>query len=317
MSVVPKFRKATRTQCKASIILDGLSGQGKSGLALSIAYGLAGKWEDIAAVDTENRSLDLYVGQMLHIGERVGEFNVQDLTAEDGYRPSYFAAFRDEAIRLGYKALICDSISHMWQYKGGVLDMVNEAQRKDPRANNYAIWGSPEISAEKNLIFSMIRHPKIHCINTIRVKEKMEFIAGADGKLGLKSLGEQQIITPDFKYEPDLVLSLLSPGDDTGRAPVVMVDKSRYSVFKVNEEYAMTRELIEQLRLFLEEGTSPETLDEMQRAEYANAIKERLDTNPSSKAVWEILKEQAGVKGIKLNDIPLAKIKILFSQLIA
>jgi hypothetical protein len=254
---------------------------------------------------------------MLHTGVRVGEFNVQDLTSEDGYRPSYFSAFRDEAIKLGYKALICDSISHMWQYKGGVLDMVNEATRKDPRANNYSIWGSAEITSEKNLIFAMIRHPKIHCINTLRVKEKMEFIPGDDGKLALKSLGEQQIIAPDFKYEPDLVLSLLSPGDESGRAPRVMVDKSRYSPFKVGEEYNMTADLIEQLRLFLEEGISPEELDEMQRVEYVNAIKDRLDSNPSSKAVWEILKEQAGVKGIQLKDIPLAKLKILFSQLIA
>lgn len=317
MGIVPKFRKAARTQCKASVVIDGLSGTGKTGLALALAYGLSGDWESIAAVDSENKSMDLYEGQMLHTGVRVGAFNVQDLTAEDGYKPSYFSAFRDEAIRLGYKALICDSISHMWQYKGGVLDMVSEAQRKDPRANNYTVWGSAEISSEKNLIFAMIRHPKIHCINTLRVKEKMEMVTGDTGKMIVQSLGEQQIIAPDFKYEPDLVLSMLSPGDDSGRPPRVMVDKSRYSVFKVNEEYNMTAEIIEQLRLFLEEGISPEELDEMQRVEYVNAIKERLDSNPSSKAVWEVLKEQAGVKGIQLKDIPLAKLKVLFSQLIA
>lgn len=316
--IVPAFRKAKRLQCKASILIDGLSGLGKSGLALALGYGLVKDWNKIAAVDSENRSLPLYVGRFLSTGVKVEEFSVGDLTADDGFKPSHYAAYRDLAIKEGFEALLCDSISHMWQYKGGILDMVTEAQRVGGSGiNKYTAWGLPEIVTEKNLIMSLIRSPKLHCINTVRVKEKMEFVTGDDGKQGLKSLGEQQIVMPDLKYEPDLVLSMLSPGDSDGTAPVVIVDKSRYAPFRVGDTYTMTANLIEQLRMFLEEGTSPEELLEMQRADYVNAITEYLDLNTSAASIWKILKENAGVKDTVLGEIPLKTLKILFGQLTA
>lgn len=316
ITIVPVFRKAERLQCKAAIVLDGLSGQGKSGLALALAYGLTGDWEKVAAVDTENRSLPLYRDRKLHTGVKVEAFSVGDLSIDDGFKPSHYIAYRDLAIEQGYTTLICDSISHMWQYKGGVLDMVTEIQRRGGAGiNKYTAWGDPEIISEKNMIMSLIRHPKLHCINTVRVKEKMEFITGSDGKQELKSLGEQQIVMPDFKYEPDLVLSLLKPGDEDGTPPEVMVNKSRYAPFKVNETYQVTANLIEQLRLFLEEGTSPEELAEMQRQEYIEAVTEILDNNTSAKNIWPVLKEDAGVKDLTLKEIPLRTLKLLFSQI--
>jgi len=316
MGIVTNYTKAQRRQCKASVVIDGLSGSGKSGLMLSMAYILAGKnWDLVGALDTENKSLDLYVGTTLHTGVKVGAFNIGYLTAEDGFKPSYYAAWRDAAIKAGFGAMCCDSLSHLWQYKGGVLEMVNEATLKDKYANKYTVWNKPEISSEKNHIYTMIRHSKIHCINTVRVKEKMEFITDSDGKTGLKSLGEQQIMTPDFKYEPDLVISMLSPGDDSGKAPRVMVDKSRYSPFRVGVEYNMTHEMIEQLRLFLEEGTSPEELDEMQRQEYIQATTEVLESNNSAKTIWPTLKDQAGVGNVSLKDMPLNKLRLLYTQL--
>lgn len=318
MAIVTKFNKATRQRCKASVLIEGLSGSGKSGLGLSMAYALAGNdWNKVAAVDTENKSLPLYVGRKLHTGAVVekDQLNIGYLTAEDGFKPSHYAAWRDEAIRNEMSALICDSISHMWQYKGGVLDIVNKLQNDNPKLNNYQVWGSPEVAAEKNIIFGMIRHHKIHCINTVRVKEKMEFLT-EDGKTSLKSLGEQQIVTPDLKYEPDLVLHMEEAGTEEGKAPVVTVIKSRYSPFKVNDRVNVTGNLINQLRLFLEEGTSPEELDEMQRQEYITAITEYLDENDSAKAIWKPIKKQAGVDGLALKDMPLNKLKILFRQLL-
>lgn len=317
MAIVPTIRKAQRKQCKASILLEGLSGRGKSGLALAMAYGLVKDWGKICAVDTENKSLDLYVGAKLHTGDIVGEFMVGDLTADDGYKPSHYEAYREAALKMGIEVLICDSISHMWQYKGSVLDMVTQAQRNDTKLNKYTAWGLPEIVAEKNLIMSLIRHPKLHCINTVRVKEKMEFITGDDGKTALKSLGEQEIMMPDLKYEPDLVLSMVQQGTAGGRAPRVMVVKSRYAPFVVDEVYDLTGSMIEQLRLFLEEGTSPEDLMEMQRQDYIKATVEHLDNNPNVRPIWDILKERAGVKDTKISELSLDKLKLLFGQLIS
>lgn len=318
MAIVPTFRKAQRLKCKASILIDGLSGRGKTGMALALAYGLVKDWDKIAVVDTENRSIPLYVGSALHTGIVVEPLNVGDLSAEDGFKPSHYSAFRDLAIAEGMEALVCDSISHMWQYKGGVLDMVTEIQRTGGSGiNKYTAWGTPEIVSEKNMIVSLIRHPKLHCINTVRVKEKMEFITDDAGKSGLHSLGEQEIVMPDLKYEPDLVLSMLEPGDADGTTPIAVVNKSRYAPFRNGDTYRMTAELIEQLRMFLEEGTSPEELLEMQRQDYVKAITEFLDVTPTAKNIWGPLKEQAGVKDVALKDMPLVKLKLLFGQLVA
>lgn len=315
MTIVPKFRKAERMQCKASVLLEGLSGNGKSGLSLALAYGLVKDWERIAAVDTENRSLPLYVGATLHTGVVVEPFMVGDLTADDGYKPSHYEAYRHAAIQAGYQALICDSISHMWQYKGGVLDIVNDAQARDGRLNKWTAWGTPEVVAEKLLIQSLIRHPKLHCINTVRVKEKIEASYDDSGKTVMKSMGEQQIIMPDLKYEPDLVLTMLEPGTKSGRAPKVKVIKSRYAPFEVHETYDMTAEMIEQLRLFLEEGTSPEELLNMQHQDYIRAVTQYLDENPTARQIWPVIKDTAGYKDTKLEELPLPVLKNLFSQL--
>ena len=55
------FEKATRQQSKASILIEGLSGKGKSGLALILGYYLSGEnWEKVFDIDTENNSIQLF-----------------------------------------------------------------------------------------------------------------------------------------------------------------------------------------------------------------------------------------------------------------
>ena len=55
-----KFEEAQRTQCKASIMIEGLPGKGKTGLALLIGYYLGGEdWKSVFHIDTENKSANL------------------------------------------------------------------------------------------------------------------------------------------------------------------------------------------------------------------------------------------------------------------
>lgn len=319
MAIVPKFRQAQRSTCKASILLEGLSGRGKTGLALAIAYTLADNdWNAVYAIDTENKSMELYLGDTLHTGVKVDAFNVGDLTHDDGYKPSHYAAWRDAAINTGAKTIVSDSISHMWNYKGGILDMVSALNRDNKNYNKYTAWGESEIVAEKNRIMDLIRSPKLHVINTVRTKEKQEMVPDENkGGFKIQSLGEQQIMMPDLKYEPDLVLSMVKPGHRAGRAPFVKVIKSRYPMFEADEEYEMTAELILQMKQFLEEGASPEELIERQRQDYIQAITEHLDKNATARAIWTPLKEMLGVQEMALKDMSLKIIKTLFSQIMA
>ena len=316
MATPISFHKATRKQAKASILIEGLSGKGKSGLALKIAKGLADNaWDKIYAVDSENKSLSLYVGINLDDGEKVGEFNVVELDNSTGYKPTLYKACRDYAIKDGGSVYIADSITHMWQAKGGVLDMVNEAKKTNK--DSYAVWGEPEIALEKNTIMDLIRSKDIHTINTVRVKEKMEYVTGDDGRTKLEKLGALPIISPEIAYEPDLVLIMEEPGTSDGKAPVAYVEKSRYAILTPGERYVFNNELIAQLKTYLDEGVDPESLLEQQRLDYVKGMKEYLDTHVSAKNIWKIIKKDAGVENVKLEDLPLDILKTLYNKLVS
>lgn len=318
MSFIPTFEDAQRVQCKASIEFEGLSGTGKSGAAMLTAAILAGyNWKQIYACDTENRSLRLLVGTPCSDGNKYGSFKVSELTPEIGYAPSNYLAIREAAIQAGATVFVQDSISHAWQYKGGVLDRVSEAKASGNKLyarDSYAAWGDPEVVAEKNKLLEMIRDERVHVISTVRVKEKMEYTRDAEGKTKLESLGEQQIQQGDLKYEPDLVLHMLRPGSNKeGKIthPRVRVVKTRYAFLNKDEEYDWTPELIKQLKAYLEEGVDPETIAEQQRQEYITGIKSII-SNPTKKAIAEVMKNDLGYQDIKLAEMPLKAIKQLY-----
>lgn len=312
--MVSKFRKVERQKVKASIMIEGLQGTGKSGLALAIAKVLSKDWSKIYAIDTENQSLDLFDGIKLSTGEEVKDFNKVDLTVDDGFAPSNYMKLREAAIADGAEVVIMDSISHMWNRKGGLLDKVSEAQAQG--LDSYRSWGTDENRKEKELIFDLVRSPKAHIITTVRDKEKfgMEFDE-TRGKNKVVSLGEQQVQQEGLKYEPDLVLRMVSAGAPDGTAPVAEVLKSRYTILRVGEEYEFTAELLEQLRQYLAEGVDPEVILKAQKEEVMKAIKDYC-TTPARKSIWKSLKESAGFNG-KLEDMPLETMKQLYRQLIA
>lgn len=313
-----QWRDATRQQSKACIVIEGLSGSGKSGLALAIAYILADKdWNKVFDVDTENKSLDLFQGLTLHTGDVITSFKKLDLLPIHGYAPTNYVGCKESAKIAGGKVFIADSISHMWNSKGGVLDLVGEAKAKDKYMDNYRVWGLPEVRKEKNAIFDAVRDSDIHMISTVRVKEKHEFVTDANGKSVLKSLGEQEIQMPDLKYEPDLVLSMVSSGAINGTAPTATVLKTRYAIFQQGETYTFTEALIQQLKDYLEEGADPEILKEQQRVEYVQQVTDILDNNPSSATIFPVLKEQIGKKDVPLKELDLQSVRTLYSMLIS
>jgi hypothetical protein len=307
-----KFRKATRQKLKASIMIEGLQGSGKSGLALILAKALTDDWDKIYAIDTENRSLDLFQGIKMHTGEQFGEFNKVDLTMEDGYAPSNYLALRNEALNAGADVIIMDSISHMWNRKGGLLDLVAEAQANG--LDNYRSWGTDRNRKEKELLSDLIRCDKAHVISTVRTKEKfgMEFDE-TRGKNKVVSLGEQQVQQDGLKYEPDLVLKMVSPGNMDGTNPVVEVVKSRYAILTTGEEYEITAELLAQLKAYLDEGVNPEVIFEQQKKDLIERIKAYCN-NATRKSIWKSLKDSSGFTG-KIEDMPIELLRDLYKRL--
>ena len=312
--------KVQRCKCKASILIEGLSGKGKSGLALLLANSLAkGNQEKIGAIDSENKSLALFQGLKSTSGYVFDNFIVADINEDSGFAPTTYLEARDMLIEAGAEVVVNDSITHMWVQDGGVLDLVSAAQNKDSRRyNNYTAWGEERVKREKQAIYSIIRSPKVHVICTVRVKEKFE-MQEENGKNVLKSLGEQQIMMPDLKYELDLVLHMLAPGNSAGKKPEypkARVEKSRYSIFKQDEIYEFTPELCDQLSAYLDEGIDPAELLEQQRKDYVKGVEEYLDEHKAAVPVWKQLKKDAGYENVSLKEMPLEVTKEIFSVLI-
>jgi len=323
------FQDAERQQCKASIMLEGLTGRGKTGTALWIAIVLAeGDWQKIFITDTEMRSSNLFRNTLNVTGERFGKFKVAYLDDVTGFTPSHYLALKDKAVAAGGLVFIGDSTTHAWQYKGGVLDLLSQVKVSDAqlKLNKHAAWGDPKVVEEKNNLLPMIRDDRIHVITTVRVKEKMEYekeITDKGEKNKLVSLGEQQMQQPDLKYEPDLVLRLLSPGhispdgnEKSIKYPRVLVMKSRYTIFELDQEYDLTPQLLEQLRVYLKEGADPAELAEMQRQDYIQLVKTYLDNNAQARPIWKALKTQQNLGDMALEDIPLDILKRLYITII-
>lgn len=314
-----KFEEAVRKQCKASVLIEGLPGKGKSGLALEMAYYLSDNvWENVYAVDTENKSLPLYRDLPTSNGVTFGPFKVGPLTADVGYKPSNYIAFRDLAVKSGAKTVIFDSVSHSWMYKGGVLDLLADAKASGNKLyakDSYAAWSDPTVMKEKQELLELLRHNDVHQICTVRVKEKMAYDTDENGKTKLTSLGEQQIMQADIKYEPDLVLRMVSPGSKN-KQPIAEVTKSRYAIFEEGQQYTFTAPLLLQLKQYLEEGVDPATLLEAQRQDYIIAISDYLKKKPGFAPIWEKVKETEGYTAeTKLKDMTLEKLKKLFLKI--
>lgn len=311
------FKQAKREQIKASIVIQGLSGYGKTGAALIIADALAKHEQNkIALIDTENKSSLLYEGIEGSHGKKFKDFFTADLTPEDEYKPSHYDALRQEAIKEGFEVIINDSLSHAWSYKGGVLDIVNKVQATSK--DKYAAWADPEVMAEKQKLQDLMRSSKIHVISTMRVKERMEYIEG-EGKTKLVSMGEQQIMQADMKYEPDLNIEMIQPGKVRGKLkihPKFRVIKSRYAILDEGEEYDLTPELANDIASYLNEGEDADVIRAQQLKDNIEYVKEYLDNNPKQVKIWETIKKQEGLEDVKLSDIDdLDILKKMFNRL--
>lgn len=315
MAYTPTVRKAKRYKVKASIMIEGLTGSGKTGLALCLAHVLSERdWSKVGMVDTENRSADLIVGQHAHVGVPFGEFLKVDLTDDEGYAPVNYLNAAQMLNQEGCEAVIFDSTTHAWSRTGGVLDLVTKAEAATKSTNKFTAWNTPEVTLNKNALFEMIRNQRYHIITTVRVKEKFGMELGEDGKNKVKSLGEQQVQTEGLKYEPDLVLSMIAAGT-TDKAPVAKVVKSRYPMLKLDEVYEFTPALLEQVRLFLEEGADPNELLKQQQEEYIKAVIDFCTKNPSKKAIWDLIKQEYKYKDSNIKEIPLEDLKVMYVQL--
>lgn len=189
-----EIRRAERKGQPALVGLWGPSSSGKTYTALLIARGLVGPSGKVGVIDTENRRAEFYAG----LG---GDWDHLDL--QPPFTPDrYTFAFNAFAKAGGYGCIIVDSLSHVWEGEGGVLDLAEH--------NNYSglkKWQAPKM-AYKRMVNNLLRAP-FHVIFCLRVKDGVKQVGGGQ-YAKIENVGAQPICGKGFIYETT-VSALLGP----------------------------------------------------------------------------------------------------------
>jgi hypothetical protein len=184
-----KLRKATRQKAKIRLGLSAVSGGGKTYSALTIARGIAGDWDKVAIIDSENFSADLYA--------HLGDYNVLPISAP--FTPEKYIEAIKECEKAGMEVIIIDSISHEWDGKGGCLEIVESLGGK------YQDWA--KVTPRHQAFIDAIIHSPSHIITTVRRKQDYEMIKDGN-KIRIEKGGLREITREGFEYELTINLEL-------------------------------------------------------------------------------------------------------------
>ena len=138
------FKQAVKHESKLRLAIAGPSGSGKTYTALAMAAALGGP---VAVVDTEHGSASKYADLFA--------FDVLEMEAP--FHPDRFIQAIREAAAAGYKTIILDSLSHAWNGQGGLLELVEDAQKRMKNANSFAAWR--DVTPIQNLSLIHISEP--------------------------------------------------------------------------------------------------------------------------------------------------------------
>lgn len=226
------FKKATKAAAKLRLGLIGPAGSGKTYTALRIAAGLGGR---IAVIDTERGSASLYAG------ERGIEFDVIEL---ETYEVQRFVDGIKAAVDGGYSVLVIDSLSHAWAGKGGILEFVDNAGKRNQGGGNFGAWR--EATPQHNRLVDAILGAPIHIICTLR--SKVEYVVeNVGGRNQVRKVGLQPVQRDGLEYEFTVV------GDVTQDHDLV-VTKTRAAFLKDAVIREAGEDLGRQLAAWLADG---------------------------------------------------------------
>lgn len=135
----------------------GLSGSGKTLYALEIARVLTDdNMNRVLVIDSENESSGLYSD----------EYQFMTQAWEGDHDPVSLAELIRQADDSGdFDVIVVDGASPFWDGKGGTLDIVEEANKRNPKGFNWSIG-----TARQNDLMERILNTRAHLIVTCRGK---------------------------------------------------------------------------------------------------------------------------------------------------
>lgn len=190
-----ELKPAVKEAIPALIGLWGKSGSGKTYSALLLARGMVGPKGKIAFIDTENGRAKFYAGV-------AGGW--QHLDLQPPFTPEKYSAAFKFCEDQGAKVIVVDSMSHVWEGEGGVLDQA------DANTNKGLAKYKPGKTAHKRMTNKLTRSaiPVIFCI---RAKDAVKQI-GSGNDMKIVSLGWQPIAEKNFVFEMTVDLHMVGDG---------------------------------------------------------------------------------------------------------
>jgi len=243
------LRKAQRRAAKIRLGLTSPSGGGKTYSALLIAKGLAGSWDKVAIIDTENGSADLY--------SHLGDFNVLQLTAP--YLPEKYIDAIRECEQAGMEVIIIDSITHEWSGVGGCLELQQIATERQRIKNTYTAW--KEVSPRHQKFIDAVLQSNCHIITTVRSKTDYLQVEH-EGKKSIQKVGMAQVTRDGFEYELTVSLEL-----DVNHYAVT--SKDRTCLFEGKPSFIPSEETGKMLKEWCESGVDirKQCLDDIEKCQ--------------------------------------------------
>lgn len=182
------FQKATKTQSRLRLALEGPPGSGKTYTALAVASALG---ERVALLDTEHGSASKYAHRW--------EFDTLALTS---FHPERYIEAIEAAEAAGYDVLIIDSLSHAWAGTDGALELVDRATARSSSKNSYFAWA--DVTPLQHRLINTILGADLHVIATMRTK--VEYVLETNnGKTAPRKVGLAPIQREGVEYEFDVV----------------------------------------------------------------------------------------------------------------
>jgi hypothetical protein len=180
------FIAAVKEAFTLKLAVAGIAGAGKTFTSLELANMLS-NGERFAVIDTENRKARIYADHF--------QFDVLDLDVFT--LGSYTKAFK-EAEAAGYRVLVIDGLSQLWEGKNGLKDLAEQIARRD-RITTFSAW-----QQVNNLLadfIKMLLDSRMHIICTLRSKIDYSTDTNKDGKLQCRRSGLAPIFKENFEYE--------------------------------------------------------------------------------------------------------------------
>jgi len=255
-----QLQKAKRKSVKLRMSLAAPSGFGKTIGALSIAYGITKDWDKIAVIDTENESASLYSDHTIKkTGFHIGEFLT--LPIKPPFTPEKYSQAIKVCEDAGVEVIIIDSITHVWNGQGGLLEDNNKL------GGSFQSWAKTTPRYQKWL--DSILQSSCHIITTNRKKQGYE-VTKENNKTKVEKVGMEDQIRDGYDYEMTIALDIINNNH------LCVASKDRTGLFSDVPEFVITEEVGETIKNWCESGIDEKKLaiEEMSKSSDIDQLKE-------------------------------------------